>query len=83
MQGVQPYLVHCTFQYGANAGKRNRMVSGGKGTSTQGRVNTYAAKLANAEHVHGCMASLEAHTSITGRTVHDLPLLDGFHVQKP
>ena len=25
VQGVTPYAVHCTFQYGANVGKRNRM----------------------------------------------------------
>ena len=25
VQEVEPYAVHCTFQYGANAGKRNRM----------------------------------------------------------
>ena len=25
VQQVEPYAVHCTFQYGANAGKRNRM----------------------------------------------------------
>ncbi len=25
MQKVEPYAVHCTFQYGANLGKRNRM----------------------------------------------------------